>query len=63
MNAITGESGRFATRAPFSSPTLVTQPSEGARSTVFSRFPLRAFDLRLQLVYVRLPLLDVERAS
>ena len=24
MNAITGESGRFATRAPFSSPTLVT---------------------------------------
>jgi hypothetical protein len=63
MNAITGESGRFATLAPFSSPTLVTQPSEGARSTVFSRFHFAPLTCFLQLIYVRLPLLDVERAS
>ncbi len=38
MNAITGDSGRLATRAPLRSAKLVTYPSAGARTTVLSRF-------------------------
>ncbi len=38
MKAITGASGRLATRAPLRRPMLVAYPSAGARTTVLSRF-------------------------
>ena len=63
MKAITGASGRLATRAPLRSARLVDVAVGRRAHHRLVQIPLRAFELRLELVDFGLPLLDVETAA
>ena len=63
MNAITGASGRLATRAPLRRARLVDVAVGRRAHDGLVQIPLRAGELRLELVDFGLPLLDVEGAA
>ena len=63
MKAITGESGRFATRAPLRSAEIGDVAVGWRAHDGLVEIPLRAYELAVELVDLGLPLLDIETAA